>query len=354
MNKILVINPGSTSTKLAYFEDLEKVVQVSVDHATEDLKAFEKVANQSDFRLECVKTFLNDNDVKIESLDAVVGRGGLLRPIESGTYRVNEAMLADLKSGQYGEHASNLGGVIAHAIATKAGCDAYIVDPVVVDEMDDVARVSGTPEIERRSIFHALNQKSAAREVAARLGKDYNKCNFIVAHMGGGISVGAHCQGRVIDVNNALDGDGPLSPERAGGLPVGQVMKLCFSGKYTLDELKRHFVGKGGVVSLAGTNDFKKIGDAYVDGGSEYDWVFEAMVYQVSQEIAKHGATLKGKVDAIIITGGIAYDKEFNKLVTERVGFIAPVEIVPGEREMLPLAGGYVSVVEGRETVKEY
>ncbi len=354
MPEILIINPGSTSTKLALFEGEECRYETSLAHSPEELKAFTRIIDQADMRLACIKRFLADNRIKTNELAAVVGRGGLLKPIECGTYLVNQAMLDDLETGRYGEHASNLGAVMAHHIAADAGCKAYIVDPVVADEMDDISRLSGLPQLPRKSIFHALNQKSTAREIAARLGRSYADCNFIVAHLGGGVSVGAHRRGRVVDVNNALNGDGPFSPERTGGLPAGQLVELCFSGEFSKDEIKRMNVGRGGLVAYKGTNRLDEIHAMIEAGDRDAELVFAAMALQISKEIAMHGATLKGEVDRIILTGGMANDRILVDMIRERVGFVAPVEVIPGEREMLSLARGYLAVASGREPEKEY
>lgn len=351
---ILVINPGSTSTKLSVFEGERECVPGNVAHSAKDLKPFRCITDQIEFRTTLIRRFLQDHRVNISALKAVVGRGGLLKPIKSGVYRVNSAMLADLRSGRFGEHASNLGGILAHRLAGEAGCPAYIVDPVVVDELDDVARLSGMPGLERKSIFHALNHKSVAREVARKIGKSYADCNFIVAHMGGGISVGAHRRGYVIDVNNALDGDGPFAPERTGGLPVGQLLEICFSGKYTLAEMKRKIVGTGGLVAYWGSNNFRELKAARRAGDKKAKLLYEAMAYQVSKEIAMHGATLHGAVDRIILTGGLAHDATFVGLIRERVSHLAAVEVVPGEREMDSLARAALVVLRKIEPEGEY
>lgn len=352
--RILVVNPGSTSTKLSVFEGEQEYVQGNILHSTEDLKPFQRITDQLEFRMTLIRRFLKDNHVSIGALKAVVGRGGLLKPIRSGVYRVNAAMLEDLRNGCYGEHASNLGGILAHGLAGEAGCAAYIVDPVVVDEMDDVARLSGLPGLERKSIFHALNQKSVAREIARKIGKPYKDCNFIVAHMGGGISVGAHRQGCVIDVNNALDGEGPFSPERAGGLPAGQLVELCFNGQYSLAEIKRKLTGKGGLVAYRGSNSFTDLKKAMLAGDVQAQLLYEALAYQVSKEIAMHGATLKGVVDRIILTGGLAYDETFVGMIRERVSYLAAVEVIPGEREMASLAQAVWAVLRKIETEGVY
>lgn len=352
--RILVINPGSTSTKLSIFEGEREYIQGSFVHSAEDLKPFRRITDQIEFRMALIRRFLQDNRVDIPALKAVVGRGGLLKPIRSGVYRVNAAMLEDLHSGRFGEHASNLGGILAHGLAGEARCPAYIVDPVVVDEMDDVARLSGLPGLERKSIFHALNQKSVAREVARKIGKPYQDCNFIVAHMGGGISVGAHRRGCVVDVNNALDGEGPFSPERAGGLPAGQLVELCFNGQSSLAEMKRKLTGQGGLMAYRGSNNFTELKQATLAGDAQAQLIYQAMAYQVSKEIAMHGATLKGAVDRIILTGGLAYDETFVGMIRERVSHLAAVEVIPGEREMTSLAQAALAVLRKIEPEGAY
>jgi len=285
----------------------------------------------------------------VATLDGVVGRGGLVKPIPGGTYTVDDRLLKDLRIGILGQHASNLGGPIAHEIARKAGCKAYIVDPVVVDEMEPIAKYTGNPLLTRRSIFHALNQKAVARKAAAELGKEYSRCNFVIVHLGGGISVGAHRQGKVVDVNNALDGDGPFTPERSGGLPAGDLAKLCFSGDYTLDQIKKMIKGNGGIVAYLGTNDMLQVETEVEKGNQQWHDVYRAMAYQISKEIGAMATVLKGDVDAVIITGGIAYDRKFVAWIEEMTSFIAPMKVYPGEMEMEALALGALRVLQGRE-----
>jgi len=297
---------------------------------------------------------LEKNNIALESLDGVVGRGGLLNPIEGGTYEVNDRMLEDLKAGLLGEHASNLGGILAYEISKAIDKKSFIVDPVVVDEMQDVARISGLKEIERKSIFHALNQKAVARKYAKAIDRKYEDLNLIVAHLGGGVSVGTHEKGRVIDVPNALDGEGPFSPERAGSLPVGDIVNICFSGEYTKEEVKKMLKGNGGIVSYLNTNDAREVEDRIKDGDQYAKLIYYAMAYQVAKEIGASAAVLKGKVDGIIITGGIAYDKVFTSWIEERVSFIGPVTVYPGEDELTALAEGGLRVLRGEEEAKIY
>jgi len=304
--------------------------------------------------MEIIVRVLREQNVDLNRIDAVVGRGGLLRPIEGGTYEVNEQMVADLKKGILGDHPSNCGGLIAYAIGKALGCRAFIVDPVVVDELQPVARISGMPLIARRSIFHALNQKAVAREIAQKLGKSYFDINIIVVHLGGGITVGAHQKGRVVDVNNGLDGDGPFSPERSGSVPVGDLVKAAFSGEYTYPEMKKLIKGHGGMVAYLGSHDLQIIEDRIKDGDENAKLIYEAMAYQVAKEIGAAAVVLEGKVDAIALTGGIAKSEQFVDLIVKRIKFIAPIHVSPGEQEMLALALGGLRVLSGEEKVKTY
>ncbi len=351
---ILVINPGSTSTKIALYEEERELFSETVNHSTQEMAGFTRISEQEEFRVNLVKQILESKKVDIRKLSAVVGRGGLLKPIPGGTYRVNEKMLLELRKAVGGEHASNLGGIIADDIASSARIPAFIVDPVVVDEMEPVARISGIPELERRSIFHALNQKAVGRKVAEDLGRDYNHIHLIVVHMGGGISVGAHRKGKVIDVNNALDGDGPFSPERAGGLPVGQLVDLCYSGKYQHHEMKKHLVGKGGMIAYTGTHDLRIVKSRMDDGDETAAMVYNAMAYQIAKEIGCAATVLSGKVDGIVMTGGLAYDEDFITLIKQRVDWIASVYLYPGEGEMKALALGALRVLRGEEKDHDY
>ncbi|MBZ9689408.1 butyrate kinase [Clostridium estertheticum] len=353
-HKLLMINPGSTSTKIGVYEDEKEVLVETLRHSSEEIGKFEGIYEQFNFRKDVILNVLKEKNFDISTLDAIVGRGGLLKPMEGGTYAVNDAILNDLKIGVQGQHASNLGGIIANEIAKTLDIPAFIVDPVVVDEMMDVARISGLPEIERKSLFHALNQKAVAKRYAKEIGKKYEELNLIVAHMGGGISVGAHMAGKVVDVNNALDGDGPFSPERSGGLPVGDLVKMCFSGKYTIEDIKKKINGKGGFVAYLNTNDAKEVIDKAQAGDEKCKLIFEAMGYQVAKEIGKCAAVLSGKVDAIILTGGIAYGKPIVNYIKERVEFITKVVVYPGEDELLALAEGGLRVLNHQEKAKEY
>lgn len=352
--RVLTINPGSTSTKIGVFEDENLMFEETLRHSTEEISSYEKVYDQYEFRKEIILKCLKDNNIELDSLDTVVGRGGLLKPIEGGTYIVNDIMLEDLKTGVMGEHASNLGGILAHEIANEIQVNAFIVDPVVVDELQDLARISGLKEIERKSIFHALNQMAVSRRYAKFLEVQYQDLNLIVAHLGGGISVGAHEKGRVIDVANALDGEGPFSPERSGSLPVGDLIKLCYSGKYTHNQMKKMIKGNGGLVSYLNTNDAREVVERIKNGDKYAELIYYAMAYQVAKEIGAQAAVLKGKVDAIILTGGIAYDNMFTSWISEMVEFISKVVIYPGEDELTALAEGGLRVLKGEESPKIY
>ncbi|MDF2571027.1 MAG: Butyrate kinase [Sporomusa sp.] len=352
--RILAINPGSTSTKVAVYDNEILLFEQVVRYSNEDLAPFESVIAQYEFRKNGILEMLADKGVALESLDAVVGRGGLLKPISGGTYAVNATMLEALRLAERGEHASNLGGVIAKEIGDKLHIPSYIVDPVVVDELADIARVSGIPGYDRLSTFHALNQKAVARRISKELGKSYDKANLIIAHMGGGITVGAHQGGRVIEVNDGLYGEGPFSPERAGSVPTGHMLDLCFSGEHTSNEVKKIIAGKGGLVAYLGTNDGREVVKRIEAGDAKAKLVYEAMAYQIAKEIAADAAVLFGKVDAIVLTGGLAYDKLLVQLITERVRFIAEVKVVPGEHEMIALTEGALRVLRGEETAKEY
>lgn len=355
MYRILAINPGSTSTKIAVFEDEKQVFDKTLRHKTEEIEKYATIADQFEFRKEIILGAIQEAGIDIASLQAVVGRGGLLRPIESGVYEVNSKMKEDLRDPNCRQHASNLGALIADSIAsTIPGAKAYIADPVVVDEMDEVARITGLAEVKRESIFHALNQKAIARVYAKKAGKKYEEMNLIVAHLGGGISVGAHRKGRVVDVNNALYGDGPFSPERAGAIPTAGMLDLCYSGKFSLAEAKQQLCGKGGLVSLMGYNDAYQLEKDAKAGEPKAVLIREAMFYNVAKQIGAMGATLEGKVDAILVTGGVAYDPDVKPYMEAHVGFIAPVVMFPGEDEMAALSLNALMALQGEVTPKEY
>jgi len=357
MNKeymILTVNPGSTSTKIAVFNGEEEVFTRVISHSAEELKAYARIYDQYSFRKGLVMDTLTEQGIELESLDALVGRGGNMKPVVGGTYSINEQMLKDLEQGIMGQHPSNLGAVIVSEIAGSLGIPAYVVDPVIVDELEDIARISGMPEIERKAKDHPLNQKAAARRAAAELGREYRELNLLVAHLGGGISLGVHRNGRIVDVNNVLDGDGSFSPERSGGLPVGSLVELCFSGRYTKSEIMRKIVGGGGLTAYLGTNDGREVMKRIKAGDQYARLIYEAMAYQIAKEIGAGATVLKGKVDAIVLTGGMANDKELMGWIEERVEFIAPVKVYPGEMEMKAMAQGALRVLRGEEEVKEY
>lgn len=354
MYRILAINPGSTSTKIAVYDDETCVFSKSIRHKEEELAPFNAIADQFEFRLTHVLDTLKEEAIELNSFHAIVGRGGLIRPLQSGVYEVNEAMLHDLKEVKYAEHACNLGALIAHGIASKLGISSYIVDPVVVDELAPVARISGLPQMPRVSAFHALNQKAIAKRYAAEVGKPYTSLNLVVAHLGGGISVAAHQQGRVIDVNQALDGWGAFSPERSGTLPSGALVKLCFSGEYTEQEIKKLLVGRGGVYAHLGTTDMQTVKSRIEGGDTHAAQVVEAMCYTISKEIGGMIAALRGRVDAILLTGGIAYNPLVMGYLLPMVENLGVIKVYPGEDEMLALAQGTLRVLKGEEAVQLY
>lgn len=352
---ILAINPGSTSTKIAIFEDENQIFIKTIRHSAEEISKFPDVASQFSYRKELILSELQQAGVNLSTLNAIVGRGGLIKPIESGIYEVNATMLQDLKHPVMGEHASNLGGLIAYDIAQDIhnGAKAYIADPVVVDELEPIARFSGHPALPRVSIFHALNQKTIGRTYAREIGKKYEELNLIIAHLGGGISVSAHHYGRVLDTNNALDGDGPFSPERSGTLPAGALVDLCFSGEKTKAEIRKMLCGAGGMVAYLGSNNMLEI-EKRAEEDPEWAGIMNAMSYQVAKEIGAMATVLKGQVDAILLTGGIAYGKPVTDFISERVNFIAPVKVYPGEDEMRALALNGLMVLRGEQKVKAY
>ncbi|MFV0521335.1 MAG: butyrate kinase [Mangrovibacterium sp.] len=356
MYRILAINPGSTSTKIAVYDQQKSIFLKNIKHSNEELAPFSSIAEQYPFRRDVIFSELAAADIEMDKISAVIGRGGLVKPIESGIYEVNEALKTDLKLGIQGEHASNLGGLIADDIARNLnnGCKAYIADPVVVDELEEVARISGLPEMPRRSIFHALNQKAVGRLFAKTQGRKYAELNLIIAHMGGGVSVGTHRKGKVIDVNQAITGFGPFSPERSGTLPAGEVIEACFSGKYTQEEMMKKVVGSGGFVAHLGTNQAMEVVQRATSGDTHAKLIMEAMCYQVAKEIGSGAAVLKGEVDGIILTGGIAYNEIMVNYIREMVEFIAPVTVYPGEDEMEALMRITLSALKGEVECKQY
>lgn len=356
--KILVINPGSTSTAIAVFQGEKELFQKTIRHNIEELKKFEHLFDQYPYREEVIKHTLDQSNFKLEEFSAIVGRGGVLSPLSSGTYYINEIMLEELRERPRVEHASNLAAQIAYELAQKIKVPAFIVDPVAVDEMEPIARISGLPEIERESLSHALSLKAAARKAAKELGKLYSELNLIVVHLGGGISISAHQKGRMIDVNNASS-EGPFSPERSGSLPIMALIKMCYSGQYTLSEMRSKVMGRGGIVAYLGTNDTLQVEEFIAHGDQNAELIYKAMAYQVAKGIGEMATVLKGKVDRIVITGNGAKGKgalgdTFVRWITERVEFIAPVIVYPGSEEMKALAMGALRVLSGEEDAKVY
>ena len=352
--KLLIINPGSTSTKIGVYSDEKEVLVETLRHSSDEIAKYDSIFEQKGFRKEVIMNVLKENNIDLNSLDAIVGRGGMLRPIPGGTYEVTDKLLEDLKVGVSGQHASNLGGILASEIANEVGIRSFIVDPVVVDELQDVARISGIPELPRRSIFHALNQKAVAKRYAKETGSKYDDLNLVVVHMGGGVSVAAHRGGLVVDVNNTLDGDGPFSPERSGSVPVGDLVKLCFSGKYTQSEIYSKIVGKGGYVAYLNTNDARDVLKAREEGNEYASLIFDAFIYQICKAIGEMSTVLNGKVNQIILTGGIAYSPIVVNAIKEKVQWISDLTIYPGEDELLALAQGAIRVLNGEEEAREY
>ncbi len=353
-NRILVINPASTWTKVGVFDNEILIMEKTIHHEIAAINAFPSIAKQHVYRKNAILEALDEECMNVSNLAAVCGRGGLLRPIKGGTYEVNEEMMKDLNDGYSGQHASNLGGILAHDIASGLNIPAFIVDPVVVDELEPIARISGFSSIERKSIFHALNQKAVARKYAHKTGRAYEDVNLVVAHMGSGITVGAHQKGRVIDVNNGLHGDGPFSLERAGTIPAGSLVDLCFSGQYSRSEMMKKLIRESGLVAYLETKDVVRIEKRILAGDRKAELIYQAMAYQIAREIGAVSTVLKGQVDAIILTGGLAYGKSFVEAIIERVNWIADVEIQPGENELQALAEGAVRVLNGIEQAKTY
>ena len=351
---ILVINPGSTSTKLAVFRNEIQTHTTSLHHSNSDLAGFSDIAEQKDYREQVTIEWLEAEGIPLESLTAIVARGGLLAPIPGGTYNINHTMVEHMADGRFGKHASNLAGLIAYELGQRLEIPSFIVDPVVVDEMDPVARISGNPKIERICIFHALNQKANAKKTAILLDKRYEDLNLIVAHLGGGISVGAHKQGRIIDVNQALSGEGPLSPERVGSLPTQSLVHYVFDHGFTKAELIKEFVGKSGLVAHLGTNDSREIVARMHGGDEEAQLYFLTMCYQIAKEIGRISTVFCGIVDQIVLTGGLAHSTELVEEIRQRVEFIAPVTVLPGENELEALALGALRVLTGVEDARDY
>ena len=354
-HKILAINPGSTSTKIAVYHNAKPVFLKNILHDPKELSKYKRISDQYEFRKNIILVELKNSHLDIEEIEIIVGRGGLIHPIESGVYNINDRLRHDLLEGVMGEHASNLGGLIAIDIAKDLpNCKAYIADPVVVDELQDVARIAGHPRFQRFSIFHALNQKATARAYSRLMNRKYEELNLVIAHLGGGVSVGAHRKGKVIDVNQALDGEGPFSPERSGTLPAGALVKLCYEGSLSLDEMKRMITGEGGYVAYLGTNSAYEVELLAQEGDEKASLIQDGMSYQIGKEIASMCAVLHGEVDAIILTGGISHNPMVVEYIKKMVSFIAPVVIYPGEDEMHALAMNGLMVLKGEIKPKEY
>lgn len=353
--RVLSINPGSTSTKIAVYRNEKPVFIKNIKHTAEELTGFSRITDQLDYRKNIILQELEESNVELNNIRAVVGRGGIIKPIKSGVYEINDKLIHDLKNSEFSQHASNLGGLIANDIALLLpNARSFIADPVVVDEFEPLARISGNKNFRRRSIFHALNQKAVGRAHANSIMQKYEDMNLIIAHLGGGISIGAHKKGKVIDTNQGLDGDGPFSPERSGTLPVGDLIKLCFSGKYTLDEVYKMVVGQGGFVSYFGTNDAVEIEVMAKSGNKKALLIYKALAYQIAKTIGEMYTVLKCDVDAILITGGIAHNKLIISQITERTYKLAPIHIYPGEDEMKTLALNGLMVIRGELKAKIY
>ena len=351
--RILSINPGSTSTKIAFYIDAQPIFVETVRHSADELKKYDKVTDQYEYRHQLILQALANNAVKISELDAVVGRGGLIKPLASGTFLVNDALCADLRIGVQGEHASNLGGLLARGIADSVGIPAFIVDPVCVDELEPVARITGLPEISRRSLVHALNLRYAALRAAKELKKPTAETNLILVHLGGGISLAASKGGKMIDISNPND-EGAFSPERAGGLPMQEFMKMCMSGKFSVSQMKKKLVGTAGLVAHLGTSDGKEILHRINEGDKKAELVMQAMAYNIAKQIGALATVLYGAVDAIVLTGGLAHSAYLTSLIGERVNWIAKILLYPGEDEMQSLTEGALRVLQGEEAAKEY
>jgi butyrate kinase len=351
---ILIINPGSTSTKVGIFSGGERKVRVSVKHADEELRTFATIWDQYDYRRDAILNVLKDNDLSMEEIDAIACRGGNVKPLPGGTYKVCPKMIADMKSGIYGRHPINVGGLVAFDLGNQFNIPVLTADPPMTDELCTSARYSGIPQISRQSSFHALNQKATARKIAAGLGRRYDEVNLIVAHLGGGISVGAHKKGKIVDVNNALDGDGAFSPERAGTLPAGDLVKMCFSGEYSKEQILKLLTGGGGLYAYLGTTNAIEIEKRIGEGDRKAAEVYEAMVYQVAKEIGACTTVLEGEIDAIALTGSLVYSKVLLDSLLKKISFIAPVLLNPGENEMEALADAAMRYFNNEEELAVY
>lgn len=352
---ILAINPGSTSTKFAVYVNEECTLKKNIPHSVDELSYYRNIIHQFNFRKGIIIDALVEQGIDIDHIQFIIGRGGLTYPLESGVYLINNLMLQHASEGVYGQHVSNLGPLIADYIANQIpGAKAYIADPVVTDELDDISRITGHPYFEKRSIFHALNQKAIARQFAHDKGVSYEQLRLIMVHLGGGISIGAHLNGRVVDVNNALDGDGPFSPERSGSLPVGQLIDLCFEGRLSKEEIKRMVVGEGGYVAYLGTNSGFEVAKKVEEGDEKARFIQDALLYQVTKFVGEMAVVLEGKVDAILITGGMANNDYIVNYIRRKTAFIASSYVYPGEDELKSLAMNVLMVARNEIPVKQY
>lgn len=353
IHRILAVNPGATSTKIAVYDNETPVMKLNLEHSGADLDTFEHIFDQYSYRLNLIAAVLTDAGIELSSLHGVVGRGGLLKPLSGGTYRVNSAMVEDMRLAARGEHASNLGCVLADELSRRLSIPAFIVDPVSVDEMDDVARISGMADIARVSFLHALNMKAVARKAAKQLGSSLEELNLIMAHLGTGVSVSPCRRGMMVDVNNARE-EGPFAPDRCGGLPVNTLVDLCYSGKYTHKQMKEKLMGKGGLYSYFGVRDIREVEKLAAGGDTRAGLVLDAMAYQIAKEIGAMATVLYGQVNAVVLTGGMAYSDRITGYIRQRVEFIAPVVVIPGEEELESLALGCLRVLTGEEPARTY
>ena len=352
--RILVINPGNTSTKIAIYENERTIYEIAVEHSEKELNAYLRVRDQKVFRGELVEEALRSAGFKLSDIDVIIGRGGLGKPMEGGLYEISDELLKDMEKGTYGDHASNLGSMIANELAEKVGIPSFIMDPVSMDEMEPVARVSGLKEIPRKSLLHALNSRAMGKWYATEVGKKYEDLRLIVVHLGSGISVTPHLNGRIIDCNNAME-SGPMSPDRAGSLPSKSLVELCYSGKYKdVDEMVRKINREGGLYDHLGTRDLREANRMALNGDNYANLILQAMAYQIAKEIGAMATVLEGRVDAILVTGGMAYSTRLMDDLKKKIVFIAPVIVRPGEIEMEALAKGAYEAMLGKIPIKSY
>ena len=353
MYKILAINLGSTSTKVAYYEDEVCIKKDNIDHPAVEIKQFNNIWAQDEYRTKLIYKFMQDNNIDKDSLDAIVSRGGHTKPLVSGVYRINDEMMSQQASGKWGQHVADLGSKLAHTMCQNNKAIPLIVDPPITDEFEPLARVSGHPLIERRSSFHALSHKATAKRYARENGLNYEDLNLVVVHLGGGISVAPHKKGKMVDGENGLEGDGAFSTNRTGALPVGDLVKLCFSGKYTYEEVHKMIHGEGGLMAYLGTQDVKEV-EEKSKTDEKYAFYLDAMIYQICKQIGAMSTVLCGNVDAILLTGGIAYSKSIVQKIKDRVEYIAPVVVYPGENEMESLARGAFEGLRGDSPIRSF